>query len=311
MFEKKLKDPWNHLHWLTVLAQHGSYTAAAARLGVSKAAMSQHIAELERAAGVELVRRTTRSVQLSQAGQRLVDETRAPFEQIAQSFSKVRDLAGAPRGLVRVTAPVALARQQLVPRLADFLRTYPEVRLELDMSDQLSSMTAEGFDLAIRHTAVPPDTHVAWTLCSTRSILVATRGYLRRHGTPTTPSDLVEHNCLHYLRAHEAPAWTFEPLVQHIESERVTVPVFGSLSANNSEALREAALTGLGVALMPDFSAQASLHQNKLVQVLPHWKSVGAFAENIYAIRPYSHHVPLAVTALVTFLRGAFSRGFG
>ena len=152
---------------------------------------------------------------------------------------------------------------------------------------------------------------MAWTLCSTRSLLVSTRGYLRHHGTPSTPSDLVEHNCLHYLRAHEAPAWTFEPLAQHIESERVTVPVFGCLSANNSEALREAALTGLGVALLPDFSAQASLHQNKLVQVLPQWKSVGAFAENIYAIRPYSHHVPLAVTALVTYLRGVFSSGFG
>ena len=241
----------------------------------------------------------------------MVDETRASFEQISQSFSKVRDLAGSPRGLLRVTAPVALARQQLVPRLAEFLRAYPEVRLELDMSDHLSSMTTEGFDLAIRHTAVPPDTHVAWTLCSTRSVLVATRSYLRRRGVPATPSDLVDHNCLHYRRAHEAPAWTFEPLSPNKEAERVTVPVFGSLSANNSEALRDAALSGLGVALLPDFSAQASLQQNKLVQVLPQWKSVGAFAESIYAIRPYSHHVPLAVTAFVAYLRGVFSGGFG
>ena len=311
MIEQKLKDPWNHLHWLTVLAQQGSYTAAAARLGVSKAAMSQHIAELERAAGVALVRRTTRSVQLTQVGQRLVDETRAPFEQIAQSFSQVRDTAGAPRGLLRITAPVALARQQLVPRLADFLCAYPDVRLELDLSDHLSSMTTEGFDLAIRHTAVPPDTHVAWALCSTRSVLVATPGYLQQRGVPSTPADLVEHNCLHYRRAHEAPAWTFEPLASHLASERVTVPVFGSLSANNSEALRDAALTGLGVALLPDFSAQASLQQNQLVQVLPQWKSVGAFAENIYAVRPYSHHVPLAVTAFVSYLREVFAGGFG
>ena len=311
MTEQKLKDPWSHLHGLIVLAQHGSYTAAAARLGVSKAAMSQHIAELERSAGVELVRRTTRSVQLTQAGQRLVEETRAHFELIAQSFSKVRDLAGAPRGLLRVTAPVALARQQLAPHLADFLRAYPEVRLELDMSDHLSSMTTEGFDLAIRHTALPPDTHVAWTLCSTRSVLVATRSYLRKRGVPETPFDLAGHNCLHYRRAHEAPAWTLEPLAAGRESERVTVPVFGSLSANNSEALRDAALTGLGVALLPDFSAQASLRQNKLVQVLPQWKPVGSFAENIYAIRPYSHHVPLAVTAFVNYLRGVFSQGFG
>ena len=315
MIEQKLKDPWNHLHWLMVLSQQGSYTAAAARLGVSKAAMSQHIAELERSAGVELVRRTTRSVQLTQAGQRLVDETRAPFEQIAQSFASVRDLAGAPRGLLRITAPVALARQQLVPRLTDFLRLYPEVRLELDMSDRLSSMGTEGFDLAIRHTAAPPDTHVAWPLCSTRSILVATRAYLRKRGVPAAPSDLVTHNCLHYRRGHDAPAWTFEPLFEPLsalkELARVTVPISGSLSANNSEALRDAALAGLGIALLPDFTAQTSLRQNKLVQVLPEWKSVGAFAETIYAIRPYSHHVPLAVTAFVGYLREMFSGGFG
>jgi len=310
MIEQKLKDAWGHIYWLTVLEQQGSYTAAAARLGVSKAAMSQRIAELERAAGVELVKRTTRSVKLTQAGQRLVDETRVPFEQIAQSFSEVRDMAGTPRGLLRVTAPVALARQQLVPRLADFLRAYPEVRLELDMSDHLSSLATDGYDIAIRHTAMPPDTHVAWPLCGSRSVLVATRSYLRRHGVPATPHDLLQHNCLHYRRLHAAPAWTFEPQAAHHAGESVTVPVSGSLSANNSEALRDAALTGLGIALLPDFSAQASLLQNKLVQVLPQWKPVGAFAENIYAIRPYSHHVPLAVSAFVTYLREVFSSGF-
>jgi DNA-binding transcriptional LysR family regulator len=89
------------------------------------------------------------------------------------------------------------------------------------------------------------------------------------------------------------------------------VPISGSLSANNSEALRDAALAGLGIALLPDFTAQASLRQGKLVQVLPQWKSVGAFAETIYAIRPYSHHVPLAVTAFVGYLREVFAGGFG
>ncbi|MDP2769428.1 MAG: LysR family transcriptional regulator [Giesbergeria sp.] len=315
MNEQKINELWSHLHWLTVLAQQGSFTAAAARLGVSKAAMSQHMAELERMAGVALVRRTTRSVQLTEAGQRLVDDTRAPFEHIARSFAEVRDLAGAPRGLLRVTAPVALARQQLVPRLADFLREYPEVRLELDMSDRLSSMTTEGFDLAIRHTAAPPDTHVAWTLCATRSVLVASRSYLRRSGSPNAPADLINHNCLHYPRAHDAPVWTFEPIhpatTANQPAERITVPVTGSLSANNSEALRDAALTGLGIALLPDFSAQASLQSGKLVQVLPQWKPVGAFAEQLYAIRPYSPHVPRAVTVFVAYLREAFSGGFG
>ena len=312
MREQKINELWHHLHWLSVLAQQGSYTAAAARLGVSKAAMSQRIADLERAARVPLVQRTTRSVRLTEAGQRLVDDTRASFEQIEHSFAQVRDLAGVPSGLLRVTAPVAFARQQLAPRLTDFLRAYPEVRLQLNMSDRLSSLATEGYDLAIRHTARPPDTHVAWTLCRTHSVLVASKAYLRRAGTPQTPADLQTHNCLHYLRAQDTPTWTLAHVAsraQH-EGERITVPVTGQLAANNSEALREAALTGLGIALLPDFSAQTALQQGKLVQVLPDWQPVGAFAEQLYAIRPYSPHVPRAVTAFVDYLRQSLTAGF-
>jgi DNA-binding transcriptional LysR family regulator len=278
------------------------------RLGVSKAAMSQHIADLERTAGTALVLRTTRSVRLSEAGQRLVDDTRAQFEQIAQSFAEVRDQVGVPRGLLRVTAPVAFARQQLVPRLADFLRQYPEVRLELDLSDRISSLATEGFDLAIRHTAAAPDTHVAWTLCATRSVLVASPAYLQSRSSPMSPEDLLMHSCLHYPRAQGVAAWTFESLLS--QSERITMPVTGALSANNSEALREAALTHLGIALLPDFSAQAALLSGQLVQVLPQWKPVGAFAEQLYAIRPYSAHVPRAVTAFVAYLRASLAGGF-
>src|SRR3954451_11228101 len=120
MARQKIEPLWSHLHALTVLAQQGSYTAAARRLGLSKAAMSQRISELERAADVPLVQRTTRSVRLTEAGQRLVHAMRDPFERIAHSLAGVRDLAGVPTGLLRVTAPVAFARQQVVPRLADF-----------------------------------------------------------------------------------------------------------------------------------------------------------------------------------------------
>jgi DNA-binding transcriptional LysR family regulator len=178
------------------------------------------------------------------------------------------------------------------------------------MADRLSSLATEGFDLAIRHTANPPATHVAWTLCATRSVLVASRAYLRRPGTPQVPSALAPHNCLHYPRSRDTPAWTLEPLNASVGTERVTVQVSGSLAANNSEALRDAALGGLGIALLPDFTAQASLLAGKLVQVLPGWKPVGAFAEQLYAIRPYSAHVPRAVTAFVAHLREALAPGF-
>lgn len=314
----KIEALWAHLHGLTVLAQQGSYTAAAQRLGVSKAAMSQRIAELERAAGVPLVQRTTRSVRLTEAGQRLVDDMRPPFEQIAHSFAGVRDLAGVPTGLLRVTAPVAFARQQLVPRLAGFLRAHPDVRIELDLSDRLSSLAMEGFDLAIRHTAAPPDTHVAWTLCATRSVLVAHRSYLRRRGVPATPQDLTAHDCLHYPRAQHTPTWHFEAIGAATKGaagarppQRITVPVSGPLAANNSEALRDAALSGLGIALLPDFSAQAALQAGKLVEVLPRWQPVGAFGDRLYAIRPYATHVPRAVAAFVAWLREVLAAGFG
>ena len=307
---QKISALWGHLHWLGVLAQQGSFTAAAARLGVSKAAVSQRIAELERAARVPLVQRTTRSVRLTEAGQRLVDETQVPFEQIAQSFEQVRDLAEQPSGRVRLTAPVALARQQLMPLLTEFLRLHPQVRIELDMADRLRSLATEGFDLAIRHTERAPDTHVAWTLCDTASVLVATKAYLRRAGTPAVPAELQQHNCLHYPRSQDIPVWSFTPTKATKGRETVNVPVRGSLSANNSEALREAALAGAGIALLPDFSAQAALRKGQLVQVLADWRVDGGFGRHIFAIRPYTPHVPRAVTALVAHLRQGLAPGF-
>lgn len=314
---QKIQSLWGHVHWLSVLAQQGSYTAAAARLGVSKAAVSQRVAELERAARVPLVQRTTRSVRLTEAGQRLVDDTLPAFEHIAHSFAQVRDLADQPSGLLRVTAPVALARQQLVPLLTQFLQAYPDVRIELDMADRLRSLASEGYDLAIRHTDRAPDTHVAWTLCDSRSVLVATKAYLRRHGTPRTPHDLAQHNCLHYPRVQETPVWRLVPTSTKAPSKRtsleqpISMPIRGTLSANNSEALREAALASAGIALLPDFSAQAALRKGQLVAVLPQWQIDGGFGQHIFAIRPYTPHVPRAVSALVAHLRQGLAGGFG
>ncbi len=151
---------------------------------------------------------------------------------------------------------------------------------------------------------------MSWALCATESVLVATRAYLRKHGEPQTPAKLQAHNCLHYPRSQDTPAWTFEPRQPLAAAERITVPVGGNFAANNSEALREAALTGAGIALMPDFSAQAELRKGQLVRVLPAWKPVGAFAETIYAIRPYAPHVPRAVAALVAHLRESLKAGF-
>ena len=312
---RRIESLWAHVHWLTVLGDLGSYTAAARRLGVSKAAMSQRISELEHAAGVPLVRRTTRSVRLTDAGVQLVEATRGAFAQIERGFESVRNLADAPRGLIRVTAPVALGRQHVVPLLPAFLQAHPQVRVELQLSDHLASMAQEGFDLAIRHCERPPETHVAWELTRSESWLAATPAYLARAGTPTRPSELAAHPCLHYPRPGEPAVWRFRPPADASATDvavdradghdaaEVAVAVSGPLSANNSEALREAALAGLGIALLPDFSADVALARDELVEVLPQWQCVGAFGEQLWAIRPYSPHVPRAVHALVTYLR--------
>lgn len=303
---------FSDLHLLTVLAQTRSYTQAARRLGISKASVSMRIGELERAAGVPLVRRTTRAVGLTPAGQQLVADTEAAFARIEQSFASVKDLAGAPRGLVRVTAPVALGRQHIAPTLPSFLQRYPEIRLELDLNDRFVNLAQEGFDLAIRHAQQAPDTHVAWVLCDTRSVLVASPDYLRRHGTPDHPSALAEHQCLAYLRDAGGQSWAFErPAARRAAApERVVVTVQGPLKANNSEVLREAVLGGLGLGLLPDFSAAEALAAGQLVAVLPRWQPRGFFGERLYAIRPWAPQVPRAVQCLVDHLRAVLAGGF-
>ncbi len=309
--KSEIEGLWSHIHWLSVLEEQGTYTAAAARLGVSKSAVSQRISDLEKATGTRLVTRTTRSVRLTDAGLSLTREVRSAYEHIARSFSSVRDSAGEIRGLVRLTAPVAFARQQLVPHLAEFLQQYPQVRIQLDVSDALSSLAAEGYDLAVRHGFQVPETHVAWKLCDTASVLVATRQYLQREGEPREPGELPTHNCLYYPRGTDQPAWTFERTKRGAKNvERITVPIAGSFATNNSEALRDSALSHLGIALLPDFSAHDALASGKLVQVLKDWTLTGAFADEIYLIRPYSPHVPKSVTALVSYLKQKLSGGF-
>ena len=298
------------LHLLTVLAQTRSFTQAARRLGVSKASVSMRIGELERAAGVALVRRTTRSVGLTAAGQQLVDDTQASFTHIAQSFANARDLAGQPRGLVRVTAPVALGRQHIAPTLAAFVQRYPEIKLELDLSDRLVNLALEGFDLAIRHAHAPPETHVAWVLCETRSVLVASPDYLRRKGVPTHPNELAQHDCLLYLRDTPGQRWSFVRNGTRAATERAIVSVHGPLRANNSEVLREAVRGGLGIGLLPDFTAVTEFKKGDWLPVLPDWEPDGFFGERLYAIRPWAAQVPRAVQCFVDHLREAFAGGF-
>ncbi len=295
---------WGQMHALTVIAQLGSFTKAAQRLGLSKAAVSQRIAELEKALGQQLVHRTTRSVRLSEAGRELVEQTEASFAHITQSLGATRDAVGQPRGLLRVTAPVALGRQHVAPLLASFFQRYPEIRIELDLSDRLVPLAQEGFDLAVRHTSSPPDSQVAVKLCGSRALLLAAPSYLAAHGAPRHPEELAGHACLPYLRPGPAQ-WLFEK-----RGQRLRIPVQGPLRAGNSEILRDAALAGLGLALLPDFSAGSALRSGQLVEVLADWKPVGFFGDAIYAIHPWSSPTPRPLKLLIDHLRQHLSAGF-
>lgn len=151
MSESRPESYWPHLYWLTVLEEQKSYTRAAEKLGISKSAISQKISELERVTGKTLVHRTTRSVSLSDDGLRLVAELNEPFGQLRDIFTGACDEGGPLRGTLRLTAPVAFSRQQLVPAIAPFLHQHPQLHLQLEVTDRLVSLASEGFDLAIRH----------------------------------------------------------------------------------------------------------------------------------------------------------------
>lgn len=306
--DPRIDQIWPQVHALTLLAQLGSFTKTAQRLGLSKAAVSQRITELERTVGQTLVQRTTRSVRLTEAGQRLVEQTTESFLQIARSVGEARDLASQPRGLVRLTAPVSLARQHVAPLIESFVREQPGVRVELELSDRLVTLAHEGFDLAVRHTSAPPDNHVAWKLCASRSVLVASSAYLKKNGTPAHPAELANHACLAYLRSGPS-VWKFEGGSRG-DPDRVSVTVQGPLRAGNSEVLRDAALSGMGIALVPDFSAAAAVRAKKLRVVMPGWRPVGVFGDAIYAMHPWSPTTPKAVQALVAHLRAGLGGGF-
>ncbi len=295
------------LHLLTVIAQTRSLTQAARRLGISKASVSTRLRELERVVGMSLVRRTTRSVSLTPAALQLVDDTQASFTRIEQSFEQVADLAGRPGGVLRMTAPVALGRQRIAPSVPEFLRRFPEIRLELDLSDRFVNVAQEGFDLAVRHARSIPDTYIARVLCESRSLLVASPEYLQRRGSPGQPADLARHDCLLYLRDGPTQSWSFEKAGARKRGERVSIPVGGPFKANNSEVLRVAILGGLGIGLLPDFSLSDEIDSGALQPVLAEWRPVGFFGDRIYAIRPGAARASRAVECAIEHLRQLFA----
>lgn len=280
------------------VAERLSFSAAATRLGLSKSAVSAKVADLEREVGLPLLNRTTRRVSLTDAGRVFAEHARRAVAEAGGAFDALMEMRAAPRGLLRVAAPVAIGRQLIGPLVPDYLAGHSEVSIELAVGDALVDLAADGFDLCIRHTDAPPETHVAWLLRAVSWHLVAAPAYLARRGEPQAPADLAGHDCLFYLRDGQRMT-----LDLRRGAEEAAVAVGGRFRANGSEILRDAALGGLGIGLLPDYSVAPWLARGDLVAVLGDWTVRGSFGRAIHASRPWSPNVPPLVRSFVSFLQ--------
>lgn len=276
----------------------GGFTAAAQTLGVSKSFVSRQISQLEDRLGARLLNRTTRKLVLTDVGAVFFERCQRILEELSDAESAVTDLQTAPRGKLRVAAPMTFGVQYVAPAVAEFLTRHPELSVDLDLSDRRVDLLGEGFDLAVRIGALPDSSLIARKLAETQLCAYASREYLDRRGRPQQPSDLRQHDGLLYAYQNTGAGWR----LTGPEGE-VFTSVRGRVSANNGEALAIAALAGLGIALLPDFIAAGKPCLGKLERVLPGWADVGA----VWALSPHNRHVAAKVRLFVEFLAEQWS----
>ena len=244
----------------------GSFTAAARQWGRSKAVVSKYINALEDHLGVELLRRTTRSLSLTEAGRAYRERCADVLGEIQSLEASVREDIAAPRGPLRVTAPPGLAGHYLDVMTSGFLTRYPEVTLDLDLTHRMVDLVEENIDIAIRVTDPRDSSLVARRIAPAPILAVASPDYLRRRGTPKKPADLRDHDCIVDTNFRDQQRWRFRSRRSGGKTE--TVSVDGPLRVNHPDAVREMAEAGLGVALVPDFVAREALEAGRLCEVL-------------------------------------------
>ncbi|MGK2286987.1 LysR family transcriptional regulator [Pedomonas sp. V897] len=276
-----------------------SFSGAARQLGVSKSVVSKAVAELEDRLGAQLLNRTTRQMSLTEVGQAYYERCVSILEQVEDTEQVVSSGARCPRGLLRVSAPVTFSVMNLGWPLSDFMEQYPEVSLELTLNDRVVDIVEEGFDLAIRISRRLKDSNlIAVKLGSARTITCASPEYLKRHGEPRHPRDLLQHHCLRYSNLGPAQEWTFR---DPENGEPIQIAVSGRIIANNGEVLRAAAVKGDGIIAGPSFLAAEDIRQGRLVPIL---KEYAGPPFGIYAVYPPNRHVSAKVRRLVDFLKG-------
>lgn len=277
------------------VVEAGSLTGAARRLEVAKSAVSRRLAELEGRLGVQLLRRTTRTLHLTDAGHAFYQRCVRILADVDEAELAVSDVHGRLAGQLRVAAPLSFGIAHLQPAVEAFLAEHPDVRFDLDLDDRQVDLMAENFDLGIRIAPLADSSLVARRLATVEHVVCASPDYLARHGTPATPAELAEHDCLTYANAPESDAWH----CTDAQGREQRIPVRSRLRANNGDLLREAAVAGLGVVFQPRFIVHRALAEGELVPVLTDcdWSRVDA-----WALYPQTRHLSARVRAFVDFL---------
>lgn len=286
------------LQTFVAVAEAGSFTAAADRLGLSRAMTSRHVQVLEDRLGVRLLHRTTRRVSPTEPGLGYLERARRLLAEFADAETEVRGERAAPRGTLRVNAPVSFGRSHLAAALPPFLARYPDLSVELTVNDRVVDLIEEGYDVAVRIGRLADSSLVARRLGSVMVRLAASPGYLARCGTPAGPADLAGHAWLCYAYSSGIGSGALRRLT-HADGREVSVRVGGPLTANNGDILAEAAAGGAGIVAEPDFILDPYLADGRLVTVLPGW---GIPDLGIYAVHHQSRHVAAKVRTFVDHL---------
>jgi DNA-binding transcriptional LysR family regulator len=251
------------------VADTGSLTRAASELGLSKGTVSKAISRLEARVGAALLNRTTRRLSLTELGRALaVTATRILADAEAMEADALAQ-STTPSGLVQLAAPMSFGIAHLAPLLPDLLQVYPQLSIDLHLSDKVVDLVGGGFDLALRIAALASSRLRARRICQVRRLLVGAPAYFERRGRPTRPHDLAGHSCLGYAYLPTRDRWHFI----HISGEEVTITAAGPLRANNADALGPALLAGLGVAVQPEFTVWSALASGQLEAVMTEWSS--------------------------------------
>lgn len=278
------------------VARDGSFSGAARRLGISKASVTKHVAWLEKTLGARLLHRTTKQVGLTEAGMSALRSGKQLLERYEEIETDLRGSLRQPRGVIRVGTPPSFGVHHLAPVLAAFVRRYPDIQIALLLDDGTANFIAQGLDLSIRIAPAPEDaSYIAQPLTKAPQVLVASPAYLARRGSPQSPRQLAQHNCLVHALKSPTNRWNLVG-----PDGPVSVRVRGSIYSNLGEALKHAALLGEGISMHPYYMVSEELAAGALQVVLPAYVPLGL---DIYVIYSSRQSLPLRVHALVEFLK--------